>query len=168
MAYTAQQLSDLQCIRDATLHYTHGLDRMDPDLMRSAYWPDATDDHGPSGSGNAWEYVERAMASHPRWQPSIHTLTNQLIELDDDGTHARAETYCAASLFDSETGALFQWFGRYLDRFEQRDGEWRILERVVAHESSRMDDPVQPMPFPTDQFRPGTFDRPSNGRPIGP
>jgi hypothetical protein len=167
MGYTPEQLSDLQCIRDATLRYTHGLDRLDPDMMRSAYWPEATDQHGPAFSGRAWDYVDVAMASHGRWQPSLHTLMNQIIELEDDGTHARGESYCIAYLFDTERPVLFQWFGRYLDRFEKRDGEWRILGRVVVHEAGRVDDPVVPMPFPTELFRQGTDDRPSGGRPIG-
>jgi hypothetical protein len=31
-----------------------------------------------------------------------------------------------------------------------------------------VDDPALAMPFPVEQFRPGSFDRPSSGRPIGP
>jgi hypothetical protein len=167
VAYTPQQLSDLQCIREVTTRYTHGLDRLDAEHMRSAYWPDATDDHGPEFRGNAWDYVEVAMASHRRWRPSLHTLLNQVIELEPGGL-ARAETYCIAYLFDTERPVMFQWFGRYLDRFEQRNGEWRIADRVCVHEGSRVDDPVVAMPFATDRFRPGSFDRPSAGRPIGP
>ena len=46
MPYTVEQLSDLQCIRDTALRYCRGVDRLDEDLMKSAYWPDATDNHG--------------------------------------------------------------------------------------------------------------------------
>ena len=46
MAYTAEQLSDMQCIRDAALRYCRGVDRLDVELMKSAYWEGATDDHG--------------------------------------------------------------------------------------------------------------------------
>ena len=167
MPYTPEQLSDLQSIRDLTMRAARSVDRLDPDGLRSVYWPDATDEHGPSFNGNAWEYVDVAMASHQRWAPSIHTLPNQLIELDSD-TSARAETYCVAYLFAVDSPTLYQWFGRYLDRFEKRGDEWRIIHRVCVHEGSRVDDPLVPMPFPTEQFRSGTFDRPSNGRRIGP
>jgi hypothetical protein len=168
MAYTPEQLSDLQCIRDAVMRYAHGLDRLDPEHMATAYWPDATDDHGPSGAGPATGYIATAMASHARWSPSIHTLLNHLVELEDDGVHARGETYCVAYLFDTERAAMYQWFGRYLDRFEKRGDEWRILERVVVHEAGQLHDPVVPMPFPTDQFKQATHDRGTPGRPIGP
>lgn len=36
----------MQCIRDAALRYCRGLDRLDVELMKSAYWEGATDDHG--------------------------------------------------------------------------------------------------------------------------
>jgi hypothetical protein len=35
-----------QEIRDVLIRYTRGIDRMDADLVRSAYWPGAHDDHG--------------------------------------------------------------------------------------------------------------------------
>ncbi len=46
MTYTIQQLSDIQSIRECVNNYCRGVDRLDEDLMKSAYWPDATDDHG--------------------------------------------------------------------------------------------------------------------------
>ena len=106
-------------IRDATKRYTHGLDRLDGEHMRSAYWPDATDDHGPEFSGNAWDYVEVAMESHRRWRPSLHTLADQIIELDADGNNARGETCCVAYLFEADRAVMYQWFRRYLDRFSE-------------------------------------------------
>ena len=38
MAYTPEQLSDMQCIRDAALRYCRGVDLLDVELMKSAYW----------------------------------------------------------------------------------------------------------------------------------
>jgi hypothetical protein len=164
MAYSVEQPSDIESIRDATKRYTHGLDRLDAEQMRSAFWPDATDDHGPEFSGIAWDHIYVAMESQKRWKPSLHTLANQVIQLDPDGVNASGETYCIAYLFEANRAVMYQWFGRYLDRFQKRDGEWRILERVCVHEASRMDDPVSIMPFPLDMLRQGSFDRPSSGR----
>lgn len=168
MPYTPQQLSDLESIRDAVKRYSHGLDRLDAEHMRSAYWPDAVDDHGPEGRQSGWEYVDLAMGSHVRWRCSLHTLLNHVIELDANGTDAAGEMYVIAYLFLDERPVLHTWFGRYLDRYQQRDGEWRILERVVVHEGNTTADPLPTMPFPMDAFVPGSFDRPSSGRPIGP
>ena len=35
-----------QEIRDALMRYSRGIDLLDPDLVKSAYHPDAYDDHG--------------------------------------------------------------------------------------------------------------------------
>ncbi len=168
MPYTPGQLSDLECIRDVARRCAHSLDRLDADGMRSAYWPDAHDDHGPEGSHNAWDYVDIAMQSHQRWRPSMHSLLNHLVELEPDGRTAHGEIYVIAYLFEADRPALHTWLGRYLDRYDKRGDEWRIAERVVVHEGSRTDDPLVEMPFPVHLFRQGSFDRPSSGRPIGP
>jgi len=39
-------LSDHDAIRQVAARYARGVDRLDGDLMKSAYWPEATDDHG--------------------------------------------------------------------------------------------------------------------------
>ena len=47
-----------EAIREVAFRYSRGVDRLDADVMRSAYWPDAVDDHGRF-VGNGWEFVER-------------------------------------------------------------------------------------------------------------
>ena len=168
MSFSPEELSDIECIRNVGRRYSHALDRLDADGMRAVYWPDATDDHGPEFRGNAWDYVDVAMESHRRWDPSLHSLLNHLVELDPGGVTARGEIYCVAYLFEAARPVLHTWLGRYLDRYEKRGDEWRIADRVCVHEGSRVDDPLVTMPFPVEQFRPGSFDRPSSGRPIGP
>ena len=166
MAYTSEQLSDREAIREVVLRYSHGVDRLDGDWMKSAYWPDATDDHGVF-VGNAWEFVDHCMASHVRWRSTMHCVYNHQIELDDDGVHARGETYNVSYLFRDDQPTAETWYGRYLDRYEKRDGEWRILHRVCVHEGTRTL-PTSEMPIAWEKFRSGSFDRPSVGRPIGP
>ena len=56
MVYTVDQLSDLESIRDVARRYCRGVDRLDLEEMKSAYWPDATDDH-VTFVGNAWEFA---------------------------------------------------------------------------------------------------------------
>jgi SnoaL-like domain len=164
MPYSGEQLSDIESIRNVARRYCHYLDRLDAEGMRGVYWPDAVDDHGLE----YWGYVDVAMESHKRWNPSLHTLLNHLVELDPGGVSARSEIYVIAYLFEAARPVLHTWFGRYLDRYEKRGDEWRIAERVCVHEGSRTDDPLVRIPFPQDSFRQGSFDRPSVARPIGP
>lgn len=166
MAYTPQQLSDLECIRDAAKRYCRGVDRLDEALMKSAYWPEATDDHGVF-VGNAMEFAEMCMVSHLRWRSTSHCILNHSIELDPDGVHARGEAYNVTFLFQDGADVLDTWYGRYLDVYEKRGDEWRILERVCVHEGTSTG-PVSKMEIDAEKFRQGSFDRPSTGRRIGP
>lgn len=166
MSYTIDKLSDLECIRDVARRYCRGVDRLDVAEMKSAYWPDATDHHG-TFVGNAWEFAEHCMVGHLRWRSTSHCIFNHTIRLDDDGEHASGEIYNVTFLRQRDADVLDTWHGRYLDRYEKRDNEWRILERVCVHEhtSSR---PVDPMAIDFEKFRQGDFDRPAEGRELGP
>ena len=89
MRYTLEQLIDLENIKNVARRYCRGVDRLDPDEMKSAYWPDATDDHGVF-VGNAWEFVDHCMVSHLRWKSTSHCIFNHVIELDENGVEARS------------------------------------------------------------------------------
>ncbi|MGH9269734.1 MAG: nuclear transport factor 2 family protein [Ilumatobacteraceae bacterium] len=51
------------------------------------------------------------------------------------GDVATSETYWQHRAIGGD-GALIESFGRYLDRFERRAGQWRIAERVTIVEST--------------------------------
>ena len=166
MSYTAAQLSDLESIRDAARRYCRGVDRLDVEVMKSAYWPEATDDHG-SFKGNAWEFCEYCMTAHLGWRSTNHCVLNHVIEFDSDGVHARGEIYNVTYLFRRDEPVLDTWHGRYLDRYEKRGTDWKILERVCVHEGTQSG-VVSPMPIEASAFRQGDFDRATPGRHLGP
>ena len=157
--------ADLEAIRDVAKRYSRGVDRLDPETMKSAYWPDATDDHG-AFVGNAWQFVDHCMTAHLRWHGTMHCIFNHLVELDEGGTSARGELYNVTYLF--RDGAIDTWFGRYLDEYQKRGDEWRILRRVCVHEGDRSDPIETPFAIASEAFRQGSFDRPSLNRPVGP
>ena len=164
---TIEHLLAIEACREASRRYSHGLDRLDLEVMRSAYWPDATDDHGVF-VGNAWEFCERVVPSHERWTWTAHSSSDHRVEVDDDLGHARGQMYVVARLFDGERRRLSTFYGRYLDAYERRGDEWRIAHRVCVHDASTVEDVPEAMALDVDAFRPGSFDRPSNQRPIGP
>ena len=166
MSYTVEQLSDLQAIRDAALRYCRGIDRLDLETMKSSYWEDATDNHGPY-DGDAMTFCEHCMESHRRWRATQHVTYNHLIELDPDGITARGELYNVAYLFHLDDPGLDTWYGRYLDVYQKRGDEWRILKRVCVHEGTRTDT-ITPMAIPAEQFRQGDADRDVGHARLGP
>ena len=164
---TPAQLCAVEACREAARRYSHGVDRLDGEWMKSAYWPDATDDHGVF-VGNAHDFVDSCMATHDRWAFTLHTIMNHTVELEPDDIHARGEAYNLSYLLRRDNGELEIWYGRYLDHYEKRDDEWRILHRVCVHEGNRSEPVNAGIQLEAGKFRPGTFDRPSSGRPIGP
>lgn len=167
MAYIAQQLADREAIREVAHRYSRGVDRLDGEVMKSAYWPDAIDDHGVF-VGNAHEFADHCMTSHTRFRATMHCIFNHHIELGADGVHATGEVYNVSYLFAAEGNGVHTWWGRYLDRYEQRDGEWRIAHRVCVHEGDQSGSDSPSMQIDSASFRQGSFDRPAHGRPIGP
>ncbi len=166
MHYTPEQLSDIQHIQGVAQRYCRGVDRLDADLMKSAYWPEATDDHGVF-VGNAMEFVDLCMVSHLHWRSTNHCIFNHHIELDPGGTRARGEIYNVAYLFQKDEPVLDTWHGRYLDIYEKRSAVWRIIERVCVYEGSTTQR-IETMAIDASRFRTGDFDRPSSGRTLGP
>lgn len=119
----------------AVLHrYCRGIDRMDADLIRSAYHDDAIDDHGDAFRGNVEDYIAWVLpVLRDRFTSTMHTLTN--ITLEVDGDTAYAESYLIAYHVTIGTGALRMFGARYVDRFERRcEVGWRIFHRVLVPE----------------------------------
>ena len=145
-------------IRRCLLRYARGVDRLDLELVRSCYHPDATDAHG-SFTGTVDEFlvwVERLLR---RYDFTMHFLGSPLIELDD-ATHARVETYGMA-FHRAASGPpernLVTGF-RFVDRFERRNGAWRIAQRIAVTEWSRIDDADAWWPIPDGMLQ-GRRDR---------
>lgn len=139
-------LADREAIRDVLARYCRAIDRCDVVLLKSVYWDDARDDHG-SFCGNAWEFADYVIPALKRMKQTMHQISNVLIDLN--GSEARVETYCVAyHLVPAPNGDTEMTVGgRYLDRFERRDGEWRIADRLYvmdwnqnAPASARWDD----------------------------
>lgn len=125
-------LYDREMIRDCLYRYCRGIDRADEACLRAAYWPDGTDRHGPY-QGSASGFIDWAMATLPTIERGIHQIHNILIDLRGDV--AKVEScFTALQRQPGRDGALAEvhMAGRYLDRFEKRGDEWRIVDRTVV------------------------------------
>jgi hypothetical protein len=144
-----QLLLDKNDIYEVLTRYCRALDRADFDLMNTVYWPDGIDNHGVF-NGNASEFSRFIVDEIQNWfEVTMHGLLN--CRIDVEGNFASSETYLfayhkvreekASEIFGSKYMDMFDksglnpdlhhfyYGGRYLDQFERRDGEWRILKR---------------------------------------
>ena len=132
-------LLDRDEIRGVLNLYCRAIDRRDERLLRSLFHPDATDDHiavsGPSENFFSWVYGELAGDTFV-----MHNLGTTIIEIDGDVAHVE-------SYYESVRGQpadVGEWLlmsgGRYIDRFERREGgPWLIASRTLFREWSRRD-----------------------------
>lgn len=164
MGYSLQELSDREAIRDVALRYCRGIDRLDVELVKSAYWPEAIDEHG-TFVGNGHEFAAYCMTAHERWSWTMHSIFNHAIELDD-ADHARGEIHNITSLCRADDGVIDTWYGRYLDRYERRGEQWRIAHRVCVHHGTSTTS-APPMQIAWERFRQDAVDRRTPGRPLG-
>ena len=126
-----QALLERESISKVLKLYCRALDRHDRALLERVYWPDATDDHA-TFHGTAAEFIDYAFA-HTAGMVTSHMITNILIELRGPAA-AFSECYFSAyHNFETPNGRMDRTVGgRYLDLFEKRDDEWRIISRVVC------------------------------------
>jgi hypothetical protein len=149
-------LLDERDIRDVLVRYCRGVDRCDTELIAGCFHPDALDDHGNwirrSGAEIASAIVERVL---PGDASSMHFLGNVRVEVDGDT--ACTESYLLAFRAFRREGKPYTRTRalRFVDRFERRQGEWRISERVAVDDWNRVDEVVEEQ-AETREFRYGS------------
>ncbi|MET0704571.1 MAG: nuclear transport factor 2 family protein [Mycobacterium sp.] len=124
-------LTDREKIRDRLARLSRGLDRRDADLIRTSYWPEAIDDQGVAVT-SVDDLVAWVVPGDPAVLATLHTLGQSLIELR--GATALVETpvtaYHRIATGTEDRDVVLG--GRYLDRLEKRDHDWRILHRKLV------------------------------------
>jgi hypothetical protein len=123
------RLQAVEAIRDAVLRCCRGLDRMDRDLMASAFHPDASVDYGAIFTGPVAQFLDTTMVHQARQREVQHLVGNILVRVEGD--RAVAESYELARHKSPLNGEMVDLIlaMRTLDRFECRDGQWRIAHR---------------------------------------
>ncbi len=159
-AETSTKLDEMlswHAIYNLLCDYMRGQDRLDPVLHRSVFHDDATTDYG-SFTGTADEFVAFAqgvLSPHL----SNHHMIGQ-VRIDFEGDTAFGEVYFQAFHRTlSDAGAADLWVsGRYVDRYERRDGHWKIAHRSELVDWTRLepagDDALKAMNFPLGQRAP--------------
>ncbi len=139
-----RELSHRQAIHDCLVRYCRGVDRLDRELLVSAYHPDAVDDHGMFVGGPE-AFADFFISFHGGNQHlTQHIITNHHCELEGDVAHC--ETYWLYAAMNREGPPLSLAGGRYVDRMERRDGRWAIAARKCLMDWHGRPDEVQLTP----------------------
>jgi len=146
-----QELLDKQAITEAIYRYGRCMDRLDREAGQSMFWPEASADYGQMFQGTCYDFIEMCMEAHPTFESHSHQFSNILIAVE--GTTATSESYGDVTLRRIDEDGQFidlRNLGRYVDRWEKRGDEWRIIDRIYLHDF--------------DQSGPSAGDFPTTGR----
>ena len=160
-----RQLLDREEIRAVLVSHARTLDRHDLDGLAEAYHEGALENHG-AFQGDARVLASRTGEEHAAFCTAhLHYVSNHTIDLEGDLAHA--ETYFLAGLLRKD-GLTEMVGGRYIDRFERREGRWAIVERGCIVEWNGELQPTR-TPFDKASFLQGQWNRDdlSYCRPLG-
>jgi hypothetical protein len=140
MKTTQQRLDELLAkeeIRDVMMRYGRGVDRGDAALLKSCYHPGAIEEHGSTYAGPADAYIEAAVPRIMKMGTLAHYICNIHISLE--GEKAYVESYLLTFARFEKDGKQYDTLtgGRICDRFENRNGAWKIMHRKMAFDWNR-------------------------------
>lgn len=132
-----EALSNLKAERDIRrqlANYARGVDRFDPDIWKSVWHRDATLSYETGElDGVAHDKAFLMTFGHYPWAAHVHQSTRAAIRVRGD--RAASETLNMAILhgyLDAQGRSVQDHYrGRYLDRWERRDGQWAIVHRFT-------------------------------------
>lgn len=122
-----------EAIRECIVRLARGEDRRDAGLISSAFWPDASTDYGVF-QGSFPEYLGWVVPGADVITNTQHVVGQTFIVVDGDTAKAESQvvSYHRVDMGAGERDTCIG--GRYLDRFAQRGGEWRIAERTMLYD----------------------------------
>lgn len=139
-----EELEARTAIEDCLKRFARAVDRQDWKAAREGYHDGAFDDHG-FFKGPPDPFLAHVAKLHETQNHSMHFNTNVLIEFQSR-ERAFVETYVLVlqRFADKRVTAS----ARYLDRFEKRNGEWKVVHRTLVFGDMVPEPLKEPVRFP--------------------
>jgi len=129
-------------ITNALLRYTRGIDRLDGELVASAFHPGAQCIDYGADPMSIEDFVTYAIPRlETAYSATQHRVSNVAIDVAADGMSAICEAYVLAFhvLATGSESQLHTFNGRYIDQFHKREGEWKIATRTLRVDWSKVE-----------------------------
>lgn len=137
---TLETLIAKQDIRDILSRYARGVDRADGPLLASCYHADAIEEHGNTYNGPAIPYAHGAAERMMKMKhPMAHYVCNSHFEFEGETTCFVESYVLTFARFENDKGEPYDTLtgGRLFDKFEKRDGVWKIAHRKMTLDWNR-------------------------------
>jgi hypothetical protein len=123
-------MTDRDEIFDLTVRYATAIDTQQYGLLTEVFTDDATIDYGEVGQWTGGAEVAQFMEqAHSFAAHTMHRMTNQVIDIDDDT--AKVRTYVDALILLAD-GSGANPVGYYDDIAVRTSGGWRISRRAFT------------------------------------
>jgi hypothetical protein len=144
-----QHMNVYEAIWENELEYTRGLDRHDEDLERGVFWREASISYGTRVEFD--ELPTWANASHANSAAHQHHVTGLTLDVDGDTAHEEGYILFSSDMRRDKTkdtlgvptpGRVEQGSqatlgtGRYVNRYERRNGDWRMIVHEYVNDIS--------------------------------
>lgn len=132
-----ERLTSIEAIRECVYRVCRGTDRVDADILRSAFHADAVLHFGKIYDGPVDGWIDAAIRHQSSQSQRQHLVGNIIIRIDGD--EAFVESYELDRHKTPMNGEVRDLVlaARTLDRFQRRNGEWRIAERTKVMDWGR-------------------------------
>jgi hypothetical protein len=136
-----QEMLDEFQLRKLVHGYCRAVDRGDIAHLRGLYHHDAQDDHGTFSTGSAEQFISVLAAARPYVRSMQHNVTTVNFAISGDVAEGEIYTISTHTFTAGDRDVDVIVGGRYLDKYEKRDGSWKITERKIVTDWAHVNDP---------------------------
>jgi hypothetical protein len=133
-------LLDRQAITDKLNRYCRAVDRLDIPLGHTVFHADGYADYGSLYRGDGRGVIDLICKSHLETLNHSHEICNTIITLDGNQAGSEAYFHSATRLMWEGKVTQIRVWGRYLDAWSKRDGDWAIDKRLVVFDFDELRD----------------------------
>ena len=136
-----QEMLDEFQLRKLVNSYCRAVDRGDIAHLRRLYHDDAEDDHGAFSTGLADDFLNELAAVRPYIRSMQHNVTTINFAISGDTAEGEIYTIATHTFVTGDRDVDVIVGGRYLDKYEKRDGTWKFIERRIVTDWAHVNDP---------------------------
>lgn len=138
LARRVDELSSKEAIRECVYRVDRGIDRIDVNILRTAFHPDAKVQWLSPAPVPLSEWLQNVDHIRQITRQAQHLIGNVLIDLQ--GETANVESYEITRHLTrmGEEWKDLIYSARYLDKFSRRNGQWKIDSRIKIMDWARI------------------------------
>jgi ketosteroid isomerase-like protein len=136
-----QEIVDEFQLRRLVHAYCRAVDRGDIESLKNLYHHDAVDAHGGFSAGTVEEFLGELAAARPYIRTTQHNITTVNFMIAGDTAEGEIYTIAVHTFAGRDHDVDLLIGGRYLDKYEKRDGTWKITKRTIVTDWAQMRDP---------------------------